>query len=85
MNHSKAIQRYKQRQRLETSPLVGTMMHKDTQITDILQRDDVTDDEKQKLFNTYFERSLFGVKTTERDAEPGNERGTASRAAIIRC
>ena len=48
-----ALQRYEQRQRLETSPLMGTMMHKDTQISDILQRDDV-----QKLFNAYFERFL---------------------------
>ena len=53
-----AIQRYEQRQRLETSPLMGTMMHKDTQISDILQRDDVPDDEKQKLFNAFFERFL---------------------------
>ena len=53
-----ALQQYEQRQRLETSPLMGTMMQKDTQILDILQRDDVTDDEKQKLFNTYFERNL---------------------------
>ena len=53
-----ALQRYEQRQRLEMSPLMGTMMQKDTQILDILQRDDVTDDEKQKLFNTYFERNL---------------------------
>ena len=66
MKHSKkmvlvpeeALQRYEQRQRLETSPLMGTMMHKDTQISDILQRDDVPDDEKQKLFNAYFERFL---------------------------
>ena len=53
-----ALQRYEQRQRLETSPLIGTMMHKDTQISDILQRDDVPNDEKQKLFNAYFERFL---------------------------
>ena len=33
-------------------------MHKDTQISHILQRTDVTNDEKQKLFNTYFERYL---------------------------
>ena len=66
MKHSKkmvlipeeALQRYEQKQRLETSPLMDTTMHKDTQISDILQRDDVTDDEKQKLFNTYFERYL---------------------------
>ena len=53
-----ALQRYEQSQRLETSPLMGTMMHKDMQISDILQRDDVTDDEKQKLFNTYLEPYL---------------------------
>ena len=53
-----ALQRYEQRQRLETSPLMSTMMHKDTQISDILQRDDVPNDEKQKLFNAYFERFL---------------------------
>ena len=53
-----AVNRYEQRQRLETPPLMGTMMHKDTQISDILQRNDVPDDEKQKLFNAYFERFL---------------------------
>ena len=74
-----AIQRYEQRQRLETSPLMGTMMHKDTQISNILQQDDVPDDEKQKLFNTYFERFLelrrqketpTPVKKEEQRAEP---------------
>ena len=66
MKHSKkmvlipeeALQRYEQRQRPETSPLMGTTMQKDMQISDILQQDDVTDDEKQKLFNTYFEHYL---------------------------
>ena len=85
MKHSKkmmlipeeALQRYEQRQRLETAPLMGTMMQKDTQISGILQRDDVTDDEKQKLFNTYFERYLelrrqkeTLVMKEERRAEP---------------
>ena len=74
-----ALQRYEQRQRLETSPLMGTMMHKDTQISDILQRDDVPDDEKQKLFNAYFERFLelrrqkrcqLRLKKEEQQAEP---------------
>ena len=53
-----ALQRYEQRQRLEASSLMGTTMHVDPQISDILQQADVTDDEKQKLFNTYFERYL---------------------------
>ena len=48
-----AVNRYEQR--LETSPLMGMTMHMDTQISDILQRTNVADDEKQKLFNTYFE------------------------------
>ena len=74
-----ALRQYKQRQRLETSPLMGTMMHMDTQILDILQRDDVPDDEKQKLFNAYFERFLElrrqketpnPVKKEEQRAEP---------------
>ena len=33
-------------------------MNKGRDFSDILQRTDVTDDEKQKLFNTYFERYL---------------------------
>ena len=56
---------------------MGTTMQKDTQISGILQRDDVTDDEKQKLFNTYFERYLelrrqeeTPVMKEERRAEP---------------
>ena len=74
-----ALQRYEQRQRLETSPLMDTMMHKDTQMSGILQRDDVPDDEKQKLFNAYFERFLelrrqketpSPVKKEEQRAEP---------------
>ena len=40
------------------TPLMGTMMHKDTQMSDILQREDVPDDEKQKLFNAYLGRFL---------------------------
>ena len=44
-----ALQRYEQRQRLETSPLMGTTMHKDTQISNILKRDKLTDDEKQTV------------------------------------
>ena len=72
-----ALHRYEQRQGLKTSPLMGTTMQKDTQISDILQRDDVTDDEKQKLFNTYFERCLelrrqkkTPVNKEARQAEP---------------
>ena len=77
-----ALQRYEQRQRLETSPLMGTMMHKDTQMTDILQREDLPDDEKQKLLNAYLERFL--ELRRQKAAKSGKRRGAASRAAIIR-
>ena len=79
-----AIQRYEQRQRLETSPLMDTMMHKDTQISDILQRDDVPDDEKQKLFNAYFEHFLE-LRRQKETPTPVKKRGAASRTAVIRC
>ena len=79
-----ALQRYEQRQRLETSPLMGTMMQKDTQISDILQRDDVADDKKQKLFNTFLERYLELRRQKETPSPVMKER-TASPAAIIRC
>ena len=49
--------------------LDGAMMHKDTQISDILQRDDVTDDEKQKLLNAYLERYL-GLRRQKETVSP---------------
>ena len=54
-------------------------MHKDTQMSDILQQDNVPDNEKQKLFNAYLERFLElrrqketprPVKKEEQRAEP---------------
>ena len=79
-----ALQRYEQRQRLETSPLMGTVMHKDTQMSGILQRDNVPDDEKQKLFNAYFQRFLE-LRQQKETPSPVKKTGAASRAAIIRC
>ena len=52
------LNRYEQRQRLETSPIMTDMIHKDTQMSNILQRDDMTDDQKQKLYNANLERYL---------------------------
>ena len=53
-----AVNRYEQRQRLETSPIVSNMMQKDTQMSNVLQRDGLSDDQKQKLFNAELERYL---------------------------
>ena len=53
-----ALERYEQRQRLETSPIMANMLHKDTRMSNTLHRDDITSDEKQKLFNAELEQFL---------------------------
>ena len=53
-----AVNRYEQRQRLETSPIMSNMIHKNTQMSNILQREGMSDDQKQKLFNAELERYL---------------------------
>ena len=53
-----AVNRYEQRQRLETSPIMSNMIHKNTQMSNILQRESMSDDQKQKLFNAELERYL---------------------------
>ena len=52
------LNRYEQRQRLETTPIMSNMLHKDTQMSDILERNDMGDDEKQKRFNADLERFM---------------------------
>ena len=53
-----AVNRYEQRQRLETSPIMSNMMQEDTQMSNVPQRDGMSDDQKQKLFNAELERYL---------------------------
>ena len=53
-----ALQRYKQRQRLGTSPIMASIMREDTDMSNILQRTDLGDDEKQKLYYANLERYL---------------------------
>ena len=53
-----AIDRYEQRQRLETSPVLSNMMQKDMQMSNVLQRDGLSDNQKQKLFNAELKRYL---------------------------
>ena len=52
------LERYEQRQRLATGPLMANMIQKDTQLADTLERPDIGDDDKQKLFNAQLERYL---------------------------
>ena len=41
-----AVNPYEQRQRLETSPIMSNMVHKYTQMSNVLQRDGMSDDQK---------------------------------------
>ena len=52
------LNRYEQRQRLESSPIMSNMMYADKKMSDILQQDDMSDNEKQKLYNANMERYL---------------------------
>ena len=51
-----AYARFEQKQKLETSPIMKNMIN--TDMTDILQRTDVDDTEKQKLYYANLERYL---------------------------
>ena len=66
------LHRFEQRQRLETPPLTANMMHKDTVMDDILQRTDLNDDQKQKLYNTNMERYLDLKRQKDGQATPLN-------------
>ena len=53
-----AFARFEQKLKLETSPLLNNMMQKETEMSDILQRKDIEDDEKQKLYYANLERYM---------------------------
>ena len=53
-----AYARFEQKQKLETSPIMKNMINTDTDMTDIPQRTDVDDTEKQKLYYANLERYL---------------------------
>ena len=50
--------KFEQKQKLETSPIMKNMINTDTDMTNILQRTDVDDTEKQKLYYANLERYL---------------------------
>ena len=53
-----AYSRFEQKQKLETSPIINKMINTDTDMTNILQRTDVDDTEKQKMYYANPERYL---------------------------
>ena len=50
--------RFEQKQRLETSPIASSMMQKDTELSKLLYREDLNDNEKQKAYHANLERYL---------------------------
>ena len=53
-----AYSRFEEKQKLETSPIIKNMINTDTDMTNILQRTDVDDTEKQKMYYANLERYL---------------------------
>jgi hypothetical protein len=49
------LSRYEQKQKIETSPLVTGMMRQDADMSGILESENLTDAEKQKLYNARME------------------------------
>ena len=52
------LNRYEQKQKIETFPITSNMMHQDTAMSEILQSTDISDAEKQKLYNANMESYL---------------------------
>ena len=50
--------RFEQKQKLETSPIVSNMMQKDADMSKLLYCEDLNDDEKKKLYHANLERYL---------------------------
>ena len=50
--------RFEQKQKIESLPLVKNMMNSGREMSDVLQRTDIPDSEKQKLYNANLERYM---------------------------
>ena len=55
------LNRYEQKQKIETSPITTTMMHRDAEMSNTLQQTDMPNDQKEKLFYANLER-YFNLK-----------------------
>jgi hypothetical protein len=49
---------FERKQRLETSPVTSDIMRSDMRMSEIFDRADLTDDEKQKLYNMNMQRLM---------------------------
>jgi predicted class III extradiol MEMO1 family dioxygenase len=64
------LNRYEQKQKNETSPITANMMHQDTAMSEILQSTDISDAEKQKLYNANMESYLSNLRRQKDDQIP---------------
>ena len=77
------LARYERKQKIETSPLVTGMMQQDAAMSGILESENLTDAEKQKLYNARMEDYLSlrkqkddqipTVRVTRNEGEPLRE------------
>ena len=81
------LNRYEQKKKLETAPIMTNMMHQDTEKSEILQSTSMPDAEKQKLYNANMESFLSlrhqkdGQIPTVRIA-PGTEQEPIEKARL---
>ncbi len=52
------LDRFQQKQTIETSPIVSDLVRNDIRLSDILEHSDLSDADKQKLYNASMERYL---------------------------
>ena len=52
------LDRFERKQRIETSPITSDLMRDDIRLSDTLEHSDLSDVDKQKLYNTSLERYL---------------------------
>jgi hypothetical protein len=52
------LNKFEQKQKLETPPIVSSMIQKDAEMSRVLHRDDLNDDVKEKLYHANLERYL---------------------------
>jgi hypothetical protein len=52
------LDKFERKQKLETSPIISNLLQSDKRMSDILERSDLGDDEKQKLYNMDMQRFL---------------------------
>ena len=71
--------KFEQKRKLETSSIVNSMMHKDTEMTKLLYRKDLSDDEEKAMYDANLQRNL-DLKPQKDDAAPTVQLATSNKS-----